>query len=103
MRHAAYLLDVPVDSADVEITAPLFSDDEPLRIAGKLLDSLDLVEVFVCIEDDLQIHLLDAGAVEEIETLGNLSSYLLRTVDRTALGAYHARWGTGHRSTDGVE
>ena len=51
------------------------------------LDSLDLVDLVVLLQEELKINLREDPAVQEIRTLGDVHSLVLARVDAGALAA----------------
>jgi acyl carrier protein len=78
---------------DLDLDASLFKEDG-VEIAGQPLDSFDLVEIFITLEDDLSVSLQDMDDIAEVDTIARLWSYLGREAPPEVFQSFAERWAS---------
>ncbi|HEX9546163.1 MAG TPA: acyl carrier protein [Acidimicrobiales bacterium] len=79
----------PVPSSTVD--EPVFLE-ESYRVAGRSLDSVDVIELIVQLETDFGIRLLDRGDLTEAATLRGLAELVAFRADALAIARFCRSW-----------
>lgn len=77
-----------------ESTVQLALFGAALDPAAPVLDSLDIIEAMVVVQEDLGVRLLDAVDLTAAETLLGLAVLARERANRSALDAFCDRWAT---------
>jgi acyl carrier protein len=93
IRRLEDILGKDLPEEDLDPDASLFKEDG-VEIAGQPLDSFDLVEIFITLEDDLSVSLQDMRDVEEVGTIARLWSYLGREAPPERFRSFAERWAS---------
>lgn len=91
IRRIGDLLTIEVEPGEVDLYRSLVSADG-FSIGHYEFDSLDVVNVFVALEEDLGVKLLDSGGRTDTDTLEKLSRFVLETADPRRLVDFSSRW-----------
>lgn len=67
--------------------------DAAVTLGDHELDSLDLVEVMMVLEDELDVRLIDAEEMRELSSLSKVGVALEARADVGLLERFCARWG----------
>jgi hypothetical protein len=78
--QAAEILDVEVDEAEVDLTASLYAPDG-FRLGDRVLDSQELFEMVVTLEEETGVSLLDALGVRRQTGLIDLARLVADRAD----------------------
>ena len=97
IMHVAAIFSESVDLTAVDLSASFLGEDR-FVLGRRTLDSLDLVEVFTAVEDELGSELFDVEDIDEIASLDRIGHHLLRRADPARLQAYCRRWHSGEVS-----
>ncbi len=65
----------------------------PVMLGDHALDSLDLVEVMMVLEDELDVRLIDAEEMRELTSLTSVGVALEARADAERLADFCERWG----------
>lgn len=82
---------IDLDPAGVDPNAT-FLENHSIVIEGNPLDSLDLVDALVSLEDQLQVRLTD-GDLQKLDTFNRLASAILKASKPDSLEEFCGRWG----------
>jgi acyl carrier protein len=78
--QAAEILDVPVDEAEVDLTASLYAPNG-FRLGDRVLDSQELFEMVVTLEEETGVSLLDVLGVRPQASLIDLAGLVADRAD----------------------
>ncbi|HZM81224.1 MAG TPA: hypothetical protein VFC19_36320 [Candidatus Limnocylindrales bacterium] len=78
--QAAEILDVPVDEGEVDLTASLYGPNG-FRLGDRVLDSQELFEMVVTLEEETGVPLLDALGVQPQASLIDLARLVADRAD----------------------
>ena len=90
LRRSEAVLQLPYSDPNV-IRRPLFDGGRPM-LASRPIDSLDLIEVMVAIDDDLGVLVLDRVELRGAGTLAGLAELIRARADPLAVERFCAQW-----------
>lgn len=90
-RICVHLGHEPAPGEVIDHDASFFGADG-FRLGDRELDSIDFVEMIVTIEDDFGISILDAGEVEEIDSVEKLAAFARANADPARVDAFCEQW-----------
>lgn len=82
------------DAEPAEADWPLDRDfaADPIIFGDHALDSLDLIEVMMVLEEELNVQLLDSDDVQRLSSLLGVASEIARNADQERLADFCTRW-----------
>jgi hypothetical protein len=92
LRRAEAVLQLPYSPAEV-VMRPLFPGGRAM-LGAYGIDSLDLVEAMVAIDEDLGVLLIDRVTLVEARSLQGIADLLLQRADARAVERFCDAWST---------
>ena len=90
-RICAHLGHEPAAGEVIEHETSFFAADG-FRLGDHEFDSMDFVEMIVTLEEDFQIAILDAGEIEDVDSIVKLASFAVERADRDRVEAFCRQW-----------
>lgn len=78
-----------IDPGDVDYSQSFLGG---ARVGGHTLDSLELVEIVTTLEDELDVPILDAKEIEEVDTIDKLAGHIGSEAPKERVESFTKQW-----------